>query len=163
MTITGPLARSGTILLTTDATTRRLGETLAAVLSAGDALLLYGDLGSGKTTLARALILKAAPDVREVPSPTFTLVQTYEGATPIWHADLYRLSDVSELAELGLEDAFDHALCIVEWPDRLGADAPTRRLSIELRLAAGDAREAVWRCVGDGWERVATALEGFSE
>lgn len=106
----------------------------------GDLLCLDGDLGAGKTHFARALIQhrQAAPE--DVPSPSFTLVQTYD--TPdgeVWHADLYRLSDPWEVAELGLADAFDAALCLVEWPDRMAPDLPDRALWISLRMVPDDA------------------------
>ncbi|MEL6794509.1 MAG: tRNA (adenosine(37)-N6)-threonylcarbamoyltransferase complex ATPase subunit type 1 TsaE [Pseudomonadota bacterium] len=149
----------GRVHLADDTETRCLGVALAGALGPGDAVLLSGDLGAGKTTLARALIRAAIPEVGETPSPTFTLVQTYDGPTQIWHADLYRLSDPSELIELGLEEAFDAAICIVEWPDRLGAFAPPRHLTIDLGFAGEDGREAAWRCVGDGWADVAAALD----
>lgn len=153
--------RRGAIHLPTDAATMRLGAVLGETLAAGDALLLTGDLGAGKTTLARALVRSAIPDVGETPSPTFTLVQTYEADPPIWHADLYRVADASELVELGLDEAFDEAVCVVEWPDRLGEMAPSRYLAIELRFADNDARTAGWRCVGEGWSAAAAALSAL--
>jgi tRNA threonylcarbamoyl adenosine modification protein YjeE len=121
----------GALTLTLDGApaTEALAARLASRLEAGDCLLLDGPVGAGKTTFARALVgaRRAAAGLRpeEVPSPTFTLVQTYATDGPeIWHADLYRLGDPEEIAELGLEDAFAEAICLVEWPDRLGAAAP---------------------------------------
>jgi tRNA threonylcarbamoyladenosine biosynthesis protein TsaE len=127
--------------------TARLGAWLAPRLGPGDTLLLAGPIGAGKTHLARALIqtrLAAAGQAEDVPSPSFTLVQTYDAAgTEIWHADLYRLADSAEIAELGLEDAYDTAICLVEWPDRLGPSAPADALRIELAMTAdGLARTA---------------------
>lgn len=92
---------------------------LAPLLTVGDCLLLDGDLGMGKSTFARALI-RARTGVRdlEVPSPTFTLVQVYDGDPPIWHFDLYRLSDPDELIELGIDEALEDGLSLIEWPDR---------------------------------------------
>ena len=109
--------------------TQGLARAMAPHLAAGDALLLEGSVGAGKTAFARALIGalrdRAGLPHEDVPSPTFTLVQTYAtGAFETWHADLYRLADPSEVAELGLGDAFEDALCLVEWPDRLGTAAP---------------------------------------
>ncbi len=132
--------------LTSPEATARLAETLAGALGAGDILCLDGDLGAGKTHFARALIqhLQAQyGQVEDVPSPSFTLVQTYQaGEQEIWHADLYRLSDPQEVDELGLTDAFDTAICLVEWPDRLGSDMPARALWVSLRMVPGqdDAR-----------------------
>ncbi|MGV0817095.1 tRNA (adenosine(37)-N6)-threonylcarbamoyltransferase complex ATPase subunit type 1 TsaE [Martelella sp. AMO21009] len=92
---------------------------LAPLLTVGDCLLLDGDLGMGKSTFARALIRArlGEPDL-EVPSPTFTLVQVYDGDPPIWHFDLYRLSDPDELIELGIDEALEDGLSLIEWPDR---------------------------------------------
>ncbi|MGV0910826.1 tRNA (adenosine(37)-N6)-threonylcarbamoyltransferase complex ATPase subunit type 1 TsaE [Martelella sp. FOR1707] len=92
---------------------------LAPLLTVGDCLLLDGDLGMGKSTFARALI-RARTGVRdlEVPSPTFTLVQVYDGDPPIWHFDLYRLSDPDELIELGIDEALEDGVSLIEWPDR---------------------------------------------
>ena len=109
------------LFLPLDEDTARLGRWLAGILSPGDTLLLSGPVGAGKTHLARALIRAATGSDEDVPSPSFTLVQTY--AAPgfdIWHADLYRLSQPEEVVELGLDEAFGRAICLVEWPDRLG-------------------------------------------
>jgi len=110
--------------------TSRLARHLSHLLRGGDVLLLSGPLGSGKTHFARSLIqarqAAIGPDqVEDVPSPTFTLVQTYQvGELEIWHADLYRLCATDELCELGLDSAFGTALCLVEWPDRLVGQIP---------------------------------------
>lgn len=117
--------------------TGRLGERLAALVAPGDVIALGGDLGAGKTALARALI-GAAGGGGDVPSPTFTLVQTY--ATPrgtIWHFDLYRIEDAVEAYELAIEDAFADGISLIEWPDRLGALLPAERLDIVLTLGVG--------------------------
>ena len=80
--------------------------------------------------------------MEDVPSPTFTLVQTYQADVEIWHADLYRLSHMDEVAELGLEEAFDSAICLIEWPDRLGSAAP--KSAIRLALSSeGEGRRVV--------------------
>jgi tRNA threonylcarbamoyl adenosine modification protein YjeE len=124
-------------LLTPDAT-EALAARLAALLRAGDTLLLQGQLGAGKSHLARAAIralIGPGGDRAEVPSPTFTLVQVYETLSgEVWHADLYRLTDPQEAEELGLDAAMEEAVCLVEWPDRLAPDWPTG--AVCLRLAA---------------------------
>lgn len=116
--------------------TERIAGRIAPRLGAGDCLLLSGGVGAGKTHFARAVIqarLAAAGRSEDVPSPTFTLVQTYEdGQGEIWHADLYRLTNADEVIELGLEEAFDHAITLVEWPDRLGDLAPPEALWLEF-------------------------------
>ncbi|MDO9527297.1 MAG: tRNA (adenosine(37)-N6)-threonylcarbamoyltransferase complex ATPase subunit type 1 TsaE [Gemmobacter sp.] len=125
--------------------TARLGRWLAFRLGAGDVLLLEGPIGAGKTHLARALIQARLADAglaEDVPSPTFTLVQVYEaGDLAIWHSDLYRLSHPDEVAELGLDEAFSTALCLIEWPDRLGSQSPSHAITLRL-VADGDARRA---------------------
>lgn len=134
--------------------TARLGRALAPHLGRGDALLLSGDLGAGKTHLARALIQHrlAAEGIREdVPSPTFTLVQTYEAdALEIWHVDLYRIGDPRDIRELGLDEAFEDALTLVEWPERLGAGAPPDALLLRLD-AAGTGRRATLTATSPRW------------
>ncbi len=113
--------------------TRRLGAGLAARARAGDVLALTGTLGTGKTTLARAFVQALADPAEEVPSPTFTLVQTYEApAATIWHFDLYRLERPEDVFELGLEEALDEGIVLIEWPERLGGLLPARRLDVTL-------------------------------
>ena len=109
-------------------------------------IALKGELGAGKTSFARAFIRARGGDDDEVPSPTFTLVQIYElpGAT-IWHFDLYRLRDPEEAWELGIEDAFRDGISLIEWPERLGALLPARRLEIALELSAAGRRGAAAR------------------
>ena len=113
------------IFLPSPQATTALARALAPALRAGDVLLLDGPIGTGKTHFARALIQALLPRPEDVPSPTFTLVQTYNAPDfEIWHADLYRLSHPEEAIELGLDEAFEHALCLVEWPERLGDTCP---------------------------------------
>jgi N-acetylmuramate 1-kinase len=113
--------------------TLRLGEDLALALRRGDVLALHGDLGTGKTTLARSLIRALAGDPElEVPSPTFTLVQVYEGRLPVQHFDLYRLSSEEELDELGFDDALEQGAALVEWPEKAGHRMPQTAIRVEL-------------------------------
>ena len=130
---------SVTAFLPSEDDTADLGGWLAVRLVAGDAVLLEGPIGAGKSHLARALIRARLGRMEDVPSPTFTLVQTYLADVEIWHADLYRLSHPDEAAELGLEDAFSQAICLVEWPDRLGRLMPADAIRIALS-ASGEGR-----------------------
>lgn len=112
---------------------------LAPQLRAGDCLLLHGPVGAGKTHFARHLVQSLLPLPEDVPSPTYTLVQTYDTtAGPLWHADLYRLTAPDEVEELGLIEAFETAICVIEWPDRLGALTP--RHALYLRFSHDDNR-----------------------
>ena len=111
--------------------TAKLGAGIAGGLRAGDAVALWGDLGAGKTTLARA-ILKALGVAGEVPSPTFTLVQIYETAPRIAHFDLYRLKSAREMEELGFEDALLEGAVLVEWPERAPEALPPDALHVRL-------------------------------
>lgn len=139
------------------AATETLALALAPRLGAGDILALSGPIGAGKSVLARALIqtrLRAHGVEEDVPSPSFTLVQTYQaGPLEIWHCDLYRLTHADEVLELGLEDAFDTALTLIEWPERLGADLPARALRLDLQpRAEGDLRDATLSFDDESWQ-----------
>lgn len=115
--------------------TATLAATLAPNLSAGDVITLEGELGTGKTTFARGLI-GALAGPGEVPSPTFTLVQVYDAQpAPLWHFDLYRISAPEEAYELGIEEALADGICLIEWPDRLGALLPDDRLAVQFAYA----------------------------
>jgi tRNA threonylcarbamoyladenosine biosynthesis protein TsaE len=120
--------------LADEAATAALAAALAPRLKAGDAILLDGPLGAGKTSFARALIRRLAGAGTEVPSPTFNLVLTYEiGDVTLWHFDLYRVNDPRELDELGLQDALAEGISLIEWPDRLGGETPADALTLRLR------------------------------
>jgi hypothetical protein len=134
-----------------DATTR-LGAGIAGALRPGDAVALWGDLGAGKTTLARA-ILRALGVAEDVPSPTFTLVQSYDTQPRIAHYDLYRLKQAREMEELGFDDALAEGAVLVEWPDRAPEVLPPDALHVRLGVADG-ARTA--RLTGPArWESLA--------
>lgn len=129
--------------LADEAATQALGRQLAASLRPGDAICLTGPLGAGKSTLARALIRALTSPDEEVPSPTFTLVQFYETAAfPLAHFDLYRLTDPDEAYEIGLDEALDGGVALIEWPERLEGRLPPNRLDIDIALDGG-ARRAV--------------------
>jgi len=129
--------------LADETATATLGATLAQRLRPGDVVGLYGELGSGKTTLARAILRAAAgdPDLI-VPSPTFTLVEVYETERgTFWHFDLYRLEAHEQVYELGWEDALAEGIVLIEWPQRLGTLLP-KHLSVTLEVD-GDGRRAL--------------------
>ncbi len=137
--------------LTDDAATAAFGARLAAVLRPGDLILLDGDLGAGKTALARAVIRTLVGDPRlDVPSPSFALVQPYDGlAGPILHADLYRLSSEAEIDELGLFDRPD-AIVLIEWPERAPSLAARADVTIRLSVPKGGAGRDVEVVFNDG-------------
>ncbi len=116
--------------------TARLGAGIASGLKPGVAVALWGDLGSGKTTLARA-ILRALGVSEDVPSPTFTLVQSYDTKPPVAHYDLYRLKSPREMAELGFDDALADGAVLVEWPERAPEVLPPEALHVRLSLQEG--------------------------
>ena len=130
------------LVLEDEAATSALGARIARRLRRGDAVCLSGGLGAGKTTLARALIRALTTPEEEVPSPTFTLVQSYDGTRfPLAHFDLYRLDSPDEAEELGLDEALDLGAAVIEWPERLGSRRPRDRLDVELAVA-GEGRQA---------------------
>ena len=115
-----------------EAATARLGAAIAAELKPGDVVCLSGPLGAGKSTLARGLIRTLTSPDEDVPSPTFTLVQTYDGAPRVAHFDLYRLTSPDEAFELGLDEALEEGAAVIEWPQRLEGRLPPDRLDIEI-------------------------------
>jgi tRNA threonylcarbamoyladenosine biosynthesis protein TsaE len=141
--------------------TSRIAQALSPHLSAGDVLLLTGDVGAGKTHFARAVIQSLLSEPEDVPSPTYTLVQTYTGqACEIWHADLYRLGSTFEIEELGLTEAFTQAICLVEWPDRLGELMPQD--GIEIAFQPGpidDTRQMTLRWNDPRWANKTKGLQ----
>lgn len=144
------------ITLSGAAATARLAVSLAPRLRAGDVVLIEGPIGAGKSHFCRSLIqhlLATEGRSEDVPSPTYTLVQVYElEGVEIWHADLYRLTTPDDVFELGLDEAFERSICLVEWPDRLGDTSPADALTLRLvqaddpetRTAILSARSARW-------------------
>ena len=125
--------------------TARIAQELSSEIKANDILCLNGTLGMGKSVFARALIraLCANPSL-EVPSPTFTLVQTYEtGQIPIWHFDLYRLEDPEEIYEIGWEEALDGGILIIEWPERLGKLKPSNVTEITFAASTDNTNSRI--------------------
>jgi tRNA threonylcarbamoyladenosine biosynthesis protein TsaE len=148
------------MILADEAATARLGQGIALALRPGEAVCLSGPLGAGKSTLARALVRALTTPDEEVPSPTFTLVQFYEGPDlKIAHFDLYRLADPDEAYEIGLDEALDDGAAVIEWPERLAGRLPADRLDVEIVLGeTAETRQVRW--VGYGtWE--GRPLEGY--
>jgi len=132
------------------ASTRRLAATIAGASAAGDVIALDGPLGAGKTVFARAFIA-ALGGSEEVPSPTFTLVQTYPlDRLCVWHFDLYRLDSWRDAYELGIEEAFDDGVSVIEWANRLGPLLPLERLGLSLEIT-GETRRLATLTAGGSW------------
>lgn len=135
-----------------------VAQRLAQNLTAQTTLLLSGDVGAGKTHLARRIIqtyLAKFDLVEDIPSPTFTLVQTYD--TPsltLWHADLYRLTHIDELYELGLEDAFETDVCLIEWPGLLGDLTPDHALHVTLTVTGCETRQLSLAWENPKWDKL---------
>ena len=145
------------------AATEAFGKRLARLLRWGDVVALKGGLGVGKTTLARAIVAGLSPDEGDVPSPTFTLVQTYPaqlagGPAELWHFDLYRLERPAQVYELGIEEALAEGVSLIEWPElAMGLLPKDKLLTIELAIADGNARRATIEG-GTTWRERVTEL-----
>lgn len=145
--------------------TAAFATRLASALKPGDIVALDGTLGAGKTALARALINALPGEPEDVPSPTFTLVQTYDrGDLEIWHFDLYRIEDPEDVFELGIEDAFADAVSLIEWPERMGSLLPSKNLNVRIEEISTGRR--ITLSGNDEWRRrfetvfAETALHG---
>ena len=113
--------------------TKRLGSAIAKIAEPSDVFAFFGTLGMGKSVLARAFIRELTSQDEEVPSPTFTLVQTYESPKAIiWHFDLYRIKHAEEVFELGIEDAFAEGVSLIEWPEKMSDYLPVDRYNINI-------------------------------
>ncbi|TDK44463.1 tRNA (adenosine(37)-N6)-threonylcarbamoyltransferase complex ATPase subunit type 1 TsaE [Antarcticimicrobium luteum] len=154
------------LTLTSPDATARLAGGLGALLRPGDCLLLDGPIGAGKTHFARALIQSLLQMPEDVPSPTFTLVQTYDTrAGELWHADLYRLSAPGEIEELGLTEAMETAICLIEWPDRLGPLTPPDALHLTFATTEGaeDTRHLTLTWTAPRWAECLDHLKDLFE
>lgn len=141
--------------------TAHLAEQIGALLDCPAVLCLDGVVGGGKTHFCRALIQSLQHQPEDVPSPTFTLVQTYDSKKgPIWHADLYRLGHPDEAIELGLTEAFETAICLIEWPDRLGDLIPSDALWLKFATGQGEADRQIsgYSANADRWEDLQRVL-----
>jgi tRNA threonylcarbamoyladenosine biosynthesis protein TsaE len=150
--MTAPRQHDLIIDLKDEAATEDLAARVGSLLRPGDVVALRGDLGAGKTAFARALIQSLGDPDDEVPSPTFTLVQTYETlAGSIWHFDLYRLSGADEVIELGWDEVRADGIALVEWPDRLGSLLPPDRLDIAISFGTSPGARRVTLTGHNAW------------
>lgn len=143
----------GSLILRGAEDTLAIGVRLAALLRPGDVIALSGDLGAGKTTLARGLLQALGFD-GEVPSPSFPIVIPYappELTIPLWHVDLYRIDDPEELYELGLDEARADSALLIEWPERMGGLLWQDALRLDIERAGEDARRLTWAAPA-AWE-----------
>ncbi len=144
-------------------TTVSFASSLAPYLKAGDVLALEGDLGSGKTVFARAIIRALCDEDVEVPSPTFNLLLTYEcrgTGTPLYHYDLYRLEQPEEVLELDIEDAFDDGISLIEWPGKMGTFLPETALTITIETLPKSEDRKISLFGGGNWPDRLSGLSG---
>ena len=147
--------------------TELLARAVAQICQAGDVIALFGTLGAGKTSFARSFIQSLGVG-EEVPSPTFTLVQTYpladHDAEAIWHFDMYRISDAAEAYELDIEDAFDTGISLIEWPEKLGDLLPSASLKITLTYGEKEGTRTATIETPGSWEaRLASVTSEVSD
>ncbi len=135
-----------------EAATSRVAAVFAKGARTGDIYALAGDLGAGKTAFARAFVNALPGETEDVPSPTFTLVQTYDrGGLAIAHFDLYRIEEPEEAFELGIEDAFHDGVSLIEWPERLGPLLPAGALTLRFAIDGGGRTLAAYG--NDNWRK----------
>ena len=148
------------LLFKNESETKFFAFQLAKIIQPKDVIALNGDLGTGKTVFARAFVEAVTGEV-EVPSPTFTLLQSYEGVdVTVYHFDLYRIEDPNEVFELGIEEAFSDGVSIIEWPDRMAPYLPNQRLEIYLSNGcSNNAREFQILAVGEKWKKKLAILD----
>ena len=151
--MTSPTPDSRRIALPDEQATAALARRLAALARPGDVIALSGGLGVGKTCFARAFLRARAGDpALEVPSPTFTLVQTYDlPGGVVWHLDLYRLKSPDEAWELGIEEAFGSAILLIEWPGNLGPLLPEEHLGLHFEMGQGEGARVAVLAASPGW------------
>ena len=142
-----------------EAATALLGAALEAALPAGSVVGLYGTLGAGKTRLVQAIAAAAGVDRRTVVSPTFVLIQEYQGRRPVYHLDAYRLRDEDEFLQLGPEEYFEgHGLTLVEWADRVAGCLPSQRVEVHIEVTGAQSRQFTIRTIGDRYAEVLPRL-----
>lgn len=135
------MVNSKTVIFQHPEETDKFSSRFAENLRSGDVILLNGDVGAGKSFFCRALIRSVLLFDEDIPSPTFTLVQQYETAIgELWHADLYRLSTSDEVVELGLFDAFEYAVVLIEWPNQIDGLSPNSALNVQISVTGETSR-----------------------
>lgn len=145
-----------------EAATDRLGTALAELLPGGSVVALCGTLGAGKTRLVQAIAAAAGVDRRSVVSPTFMLIQQYQGRRSIYHLDAYRLRDEDEFAQLGPEEYFESdGVTLVEWADRVHGCLPPDRIDIDIEVTGPQSRRFAIRAQGDRYAAFAARLGGL--
>jgi tRNA threonylcarbamoyladenosine biosynthesis protein TsaE len=139
------------------AETKRIGARLGRLLAVGDVLLLQGDLGSGKTTLTQGIGagLKVAEPVK---SSSFVLLNEYHGRLTVYHADLYRLDDPGQVADLALEEVASDGVLVVEWPDRAWQELPPEHLLVRIKEEGAKGRAVTISARGERYEALLAAL-----
>ena len=142
--------------------TLRLGERLARYLRKGDILCLEGELGSGKTTLIKGIAKGLKISAAKVNSPTFVLMNAYEGRLPLYHFDLYRLEHIHEISSIGYEEfLYGDGVAVIEWAERLGELAPRKYLRIELAHKAENERSIKLSAVGERYCQIISRFQGI--
>jgi len=140
--------------------TWQIGRMLGALLAAGDTICLYGDLGAGKTSLSYGIALGLEVKEQYITSPTFTLVNEYQGRVPFYHMDLYRLNDPGELESIGFDEYIDSdGVTVIEWAERAGEELPTECLSIYLSSVDENSREIGFMVEGERYEKLLAVLQ----
>jgi tRNA threonylcarbamoyl adenosine modification protein YjeE len=153
-----------TRIVTSEMETCTLAASLAQLCVMGDCILLYGKVGAGKTAFARGFIRALGGDALEVVSPTFTLVQTYPVSPEktVWHYDLYRLKHITELEEIGLIEALQTGITLIEWPEFARAEAPVDTLSITLQPGANSSERVIEMSTASAeWEKRLRTIKGL--
>lgn len=141
--------------------TLRFGRSIACRLRPGDIVCLFGDLGSGKTVLAKGIAEGLGIDAAEVTSPTFVIMHRYEGRMPMFHFDLYRIRDAGQIEELGYEEyVFDKGVAVIEWAEKMGKLLPDSYLRLDLKTVSENTRSIAVTAVGASYKGV---LQGIHE
>ena len=148
------------VITATPEQTWRIGELLGRALGPGDAVCLYGDLGSGKTNFSFGIALGLEVDANYITSPTFTFVNEYRGRTPLYHIDLYRIKDPEELENIGFEHYLGgDGVTVIEWADRAEESLPAQRLSVYLTHVDEKSREIGFLAEGERYKNLLEALQ----